>query len=85
MKINYRGYEINVKRESCLGGWGLLYYSVFRECDGLYVVDSFEDSEESMQDMMKSMKYRVDMFIDTEGASEDFRSEFAEDTRAVNN
>ena len=41
MVVTYRGHEIKVVREKCLGGWDLLYYSAFRIADGLFVVDGF--------------------------------------------
>lgn len=76
MKIKYNGYEVDVKREDCLGGWSQLYYSVYRLSDGLCVIDSFEDSEETVRDMMGYMKGRVDDFIKSKGASEKMESDY---------
>lgn len=60
MKTTYHGYEIEVNREKCLGGWDLLYYSIIRLEDQWIVVDSFEDSDETVRDMIKHMKARID-------------------------
>ena len=48
MKVIYRGHEIEVKREKCLGGWSELYTSVFRLSDGLECVCDCEDSAEKV-------------------------------------
>lgn len=60
MKVNYRGYEIEVTREKCMAGYDLLYYSVYRISDGYECVVSFEDSSEKVRDMVKYMKERID-------------------------
>lgn len=60
MKVSYRGYEIEAKRERCMGGWDLLYYSIYRECDGYECYCSFEDSSETVRDKIKQLKERVD-------------------------
>lgn len=60
MKITYRGYEIEAHREKCMGGWPLLYYSVFRESDGFEAISNFEDSAEKVRDKIKQLKGVVD-------------------------
>jgi hypothetical protein len=60
MKIFYRGYELRAEREKCLGGWPLLYYSIMRESDGHFFVDSFEDSAVKVRDKIKQPRERVD-------------------------
>lgn len=60
MKSRYRGYEINVTREQCLGGWDLLYYSVFRAKDGWCALDSFSDSDHTVREMIGHLKERID-------------------------
>lgn len=60
MKAIYRGHEIEVVRERCLGGWPMLYVSIFRIADG-YECESFcEDSGETVRDMVGHMKKRID-------------------------
>lgn len=60
MTATYRGYEISVKREKCLSGWQMLYFSVMRLSDGWFCMDSFEDSAETVRGKMKQMKRRID-------------------------
>lgn len=60
MKQTYRGHEISVTRERCLGGWDMLYYSVYRLSDGYCCVENFEDSDERVPDMVRHMRERID-------------------------
>jgi len=60
VKVVYRGHEIEVKRERCLGGWSELYTSVFRLSDGLECVCACEDSAEKVVDQVRYMKERID-------------------------
>lgn len=60
MKLVYKGHEIDVHREKCLGGYTLLYYSIFRVSDGYECLSSFEDSAEKVRDMVGYLKERVD-------------------------
>lgn len=60
MKADYRGHKIEVTREKCLGGWTLLYFSVFRKLDGYEVISSFEDSAETIRDKIKQLKDEID-------------------------
>lgn len=58
MRTVYRGHEIDVKRERCLGGYSMLYYSVVLgdyEC-----LSNFEDSAETVAKMTGYLKRRVD-------------------------
>lgn len=58
MKIRYRGCEIEVKREKCLGGWDMLYYSVFDE--GFEVTSGFSESSETIKEFSAGLKNVVD-------------------------
>jgi len=60
MKTTYRGHEIDVHRDMCLGGWQMLYYSIFRLSDGFECVSGFEDSAETVRDKIKQFKERID-------------------------
>lgn len=60
MKFVYRGFGIEAKREKCMGGWPLLYFSIFRQSDGYECLTSFEDSAETVVDKIKQLKERVD-------------------------
>jgi hypothetical protein len=63
---HHRGYEIDVHRDRCLGGWTLLYYTVIRQEDGYIAVESFEDSAETVRDMVRHMKDRIDAELATD-------------------
>lgn len=60
MKITYRGHEIDVRREKCMAGYQLLYYSVFRVSDGYECTSGFQDSADSVRYMVKAFKERID-------------------------
>jgi hypothetical protein len=59
VKVEYKGYEIDVYREKCMGGWGMLYYSVFT-IDGHECLSNFEGSEEAVRDKIGQLKELVD-------------------------
>lgn len=43
MKVaSYKGFEIEVKRERCLGGWDMVYFSVSRNSDGTEMTSGCE-------------------------------------------
>jgi hypothetical protein len=62
MVVKYKGYTIDVKREKCMAGYSLLYYSVYTP-DGEEIICNYEDSAEKVRDMVKFMKNRVDEHI----------------------
>jgi len=76
MKVYYKGYEVEVKREECMAGYKLVYFSVYRVEDGLCVVDSFDETKDTVRDYIKWMKGRVDEFIESKGASELMEDEY---------
>lgn len=60
MKIQYRGHEIEVFRDKCMGGWSQLFYSIFRISDGRECTSGFTTDESPVHVYMKYMKERVD-------------------------
>lgn len=58
MKINYKGCEIEVTREKCLGGWNELFYSVFD--DGFEVTSGFSEGNDKIKDFANGLKNLVD-------------------------
>ena len=60
MKVEYKGYDIEVNREDCLGGWKNLYYSIYRKSDGFECVCDFTEGEDTVDDYIKYMKERID-------------------------
>lgn len=75
MKADYKGFEINVEREKCLGGWSMLYYTVMRKSDGYFLIDSFEDSEERVRDQVSFLKGVVDRYLIDPSEFEDIDDE----------
>jgi hypothetical protein len=58
MKTTYKGCEIEVFRDQCLGGWEMLFFSVF---DGNYEVTSgFSESSDTVREFIKDLKELVD-------------------------
>lgn len=64
MKTRYRGFTIDVRREKCLGGWEMIYYTVMRDSDGWFFQDNFCDTEDTIQTMTRAMKYQIDDYLD---------------------
>lgn len=60
MKISHKGHLIDVRREECLGGWKMLYFSVFRESDLYECTSGFSDSSETVRDYVNILKKRID-------------------------
>lgn len=63
MKVFYRGYEIEVRRELSRGGDLLIYYSVYSVAVGERapcLADGFESSDDSVQSYVDWLKARVD-------------------------
>ena len=60
MKTIYRGFELEAKRENCLAGYPLVYYSAFRISDGWEMISSFSDSADTVRDYIKDLKQKVD-------------------------
>lgn len=58
MKGTYKGCEIEVTKEKCLGGWDMLFYSIFD--DGFEVTSGFSEGEDTIKDYYNSLKNIVD-------------------------
>lgn len=66
IKISYRGFEIEVRREKALGGWGSLYYTVMHEKDGWFLEDNFYESKDKITDFAEDLKNLVDHYYETQ-------------------
>lgn len=60
MRQNYRGHEIDVRRERSLGGDVLLYYTIVRVSDQYVPVESFTTGSDTVRDYVRYMKKRID-------------------------
>jgi hypothetical protein len=66
MKVFYKGYEITVTKEKCLGGWVQTDYSVFRTVDGFECTSGFEDTSDSVRETIQYLKERIDAELKTD-------------------
>jgi hypothetical protein len=60
---NYKGFELDAHREKCLAGYDTTYLYAERIEDGWFLVDTFEDSEDSMEIQIESLKNTVDDYL----------------------
>jgi hypothetical protein len=60
MRTIYKGHEIIVTRDRCLGGWEMLFYSIFRVSDGYEYTSGFTEDSSTVREYVKYMKERVD-------------------------
>lgn len=58
MKTTYKGCDIEVTRDKCLGGWEMLFYSVFD--DGFEITSGFSESSETVREFINGLKEVVD-------------------------
>lgn len=60
----YRDHELKCSREPSMAGEDLLFYSVFRESDGLEIASGFSYDTSHPRDFMKaSLRFMVDEAI----------------------
>lgn len=64
MKVNYKGFEIEVKRENCMAGYPLVYFSIFRISDGWEIANGFYDTADTVREVIKDMKVQVDDYLE---------------------
>jgi hypothetical protein len=63
-RVEYRGHEIEVVREPSLGGQVLLYISIIRLNDSYVVEETPYDGSETVWEMIKYLKQRLDREIE---------------------
>ena len=64
MKAVYRGFEIEAKRERCLGGWEQMYFTAYRISDGYEHVCGFSDCADTEETYMEVLRSRIDEFYE---------------------
>ena len=62
MKVKYKGFDIEAKREKCLGGWDVVSYSVFSS-EGYEVTSGVSDAEDPISIFIRDLKSLVDEYI----------------------
>jgi hypothetical protein len=60
MKVIYRGHEIDVRRDKCMAGYSMLYYSIFRVSDWYECTSGFTEDSSTVHQYIKYMKERID-------------------------
>ena len=63
MIINYKGFEIDVRREKCMAGYNLVYRNVFRISDGYQLWGDFSDDEDTIRTHINCMKFHIDEYL----------------------
>jgi hypothetical protein len=63
MKVNYKGFEINVTKEPCMAGYDLIYRSIFRVEDGYEFWSDFSEDESPIKEHVSWMKGEVDEYL----------------------
>jgi len=64
MKITYKGFDIEAKRERSMGGETLLYYFIFRQSDGFEVTSGFSYGTDKICDFISYLKDIADDFLE---------------------
>jgi hypothetical protein len=64
MIVAYNDFEIDVKRERCMAGYPLVYYSVFRISDGWELTSGCYDTADSVRSVVGDMKRIVDNYLE---------------------
>jgi hypothetical protein len=64
MKVEYKGFDVDARRDRSMGGETLLYYSVFRKKDGYEVTSGFSYGTDPIPTFIKYLKDMVDDFIE---------------------
>lgn len=62
MKQDYRGFELNAKREKSMGGDDFLFFFIMRKSDKWLLTDSFTSGDETPREYMKYLKAQVDEY-----------------------
>lgn len=85
MKVKYKGFELEAKREKCMAGYSLLYYTAYRICDGWEMICSFSDCGDTVRDYLGFLKGWVDEYHEDPLTFEesDFFEWFGEDIKTV--
>ena len=62
MKVKYRGFDLEVKKERSLGGDYPLYITAYRLKDEYEYISGFEYSQEKIKDRMSYLKNNIDEY-----------------------
>lgn len=71
MKEVYKGFEITISREECLGGWENTYWTIIRQSDLWIFEDDFTEGNDSLETIMEFLKAHVDDYLENPQDYED--------------
>jgi hypothetical protein len=64
MKVVYRGFRLEAKREMCNADYPLVYYSAYRISGGLGIIDSFTETDDPLPIVIEALKKHVNDYLD---------------------
>jgi hypothetical protein len=71
MKLEYKGFDIDVYKDSSVGGDDLLYYSAFRKSDLWELTSGSVADSNSVREWVNDMKKLVDEYLESPEDYED--------------
>lgn len=71
MKTKYKDFTLEVKREKCLAGYDLIYYTAIRDVDGWFMIDSFTEGEDPLETIIEDLKFSVDEYYENPSLYDD--------------
>jgi hypothetical protein len=74
MKINYRGFKLESKRDRCLGGWDQVYDTAVRIEDGWEMICRHSDDADTIRTHISTLKSNIDDYYeDPEDWEDDYK------------
>jgi hypothetical protein len=64
MKVEYKGFTLEAKREKCMAGYDMLYCTATRISDGYELICYPEDSAETVREKIKQLKADIDDYLE---------------------
>jgi hypothetical protein len=71
MKLEYKGFDIEVNKEKSVGGDEFLYYSAFRKNDDWELTSGSVAASNSVREWVNDMKKLVDEYLENPEEYED--------------
>lgn len=62
IEYEYKGFKVCVQKESCLGGYPMIYYQIIDK-DGMFVVDTFTEDSTPVRKYANYLKELVDDIV----------------------
>lgn len=71
MKVIYRGFDIEVYRGLCVGGWEQTFYSVFKQDTTWELTSGFSEFRNDIMEWIEDLKKLVDQYHENPEEFED--------------